>query len=166
MSAANPEDHRLDHIVVAMFENRSFDNLLGYLFRVPGTPRYEGLRRQDLSNPVPPYAEGPGTGTVAVHPANTMAAPYPDPGEEYPHVNTQLFGTVSPVENRFSMIDDMKPPYNAPPSGTSPSMNGFVLDYVDQLRTDSGRMPSVPEYSQIMACYTPDQLPVLSGLAG
>ena len=28
-----------------------------------------------------------------------MRSPTPDPGEEYPHVNTQLFGTVDPPAN-------------------------------------------------------------------
>ncbi|MGA9043305.1 MAG: alkaline phosphatase family protein [Thermoplasmata archaeon] len=165
MSASNPQDTRLDHVVVIMFENRSFDNLLGYLFRTGKAPPYEGVQRPDLSNPVPPYAEGAGSGRVIVHPATNMAAPYPDPGEEYPHVNTQLFGSVEPETNRFAKIVDMKAPFNAPASGDSPSMDGFVMDYVNELKVEWERSPSAAEYSQIMSCYTPDQLPVLSGLA-
>lgn len=165
MSAANPADHRLDHIVVAMFENRSFDNLLGYLFKTGDDLPYEGVQKLDLSNPVPPYAEGSETGRIAVHPATNMAVPYPDPGEEYPHVNTQLFGTVDPEANRFSKIDEMRLPFNAPARDSSPLMDGFVTDYVNELKVELNRLPSPTEYSQIMSCYTPDQLPVLSGLA-
>jgi len=165
MSAANPSDHRLDHVVVVMFENRSFDNLLGYLFKAGNTPLYEGLQNPELSNPIPAYVAGASSSRLPVHPAIGMAAPYPDPGEEYPHVNTQLFGTVDPERNAFSKIRDMQPPFNAPPAGCPTSMSGFVTDYVNQFKAEMDRLPSSVEYSQIMSCYTPDQLPVLSGLA-
>ena len=42
----------LDHVVVVMFENRSFDNLLGRLYQ-PGEVRsFEGVIGKDLSNPI------------------------------------------------------------------------------------------------------------------
>jgi phospholipase C len=166
MSAARPDDHRLDHMIVVMFENRSFDNLLGYLFRAGGALSYEGVQRPDLSNPVPSYARPGDAPTISVHPATGMAAPYPDPGEEYPHVNTQLFGTVDPESNRFSRVDEMRPPFNSPTSPPGPPpMNGFLADYVNALTVELGRSPTPDEYGQIMSCYTPDQLPVLTGLA-
>jgi phospholipase C len=44
--------------------------------------------------------------------------PYPDPGEEYAHVNTQLYNVVSP-------------PFNVPdPLPATAPMTGFVTDYV------------------------------------
>jgi hypothetical protein len=42
------------------------------------------------------------------------SAPNPDAGEEHPHTNTQLFGTVAPEDNRFVSYEQMKPPFNAP----------------------------------------------------
>ena len=46
----------LDHVVVVMFENRSFDNLLGRLYQ-PGEVRsFEGVAGKDLANPVPGWA--------------------------------------------------------------------------------------------------------------
>jgi phospholipase C len=41
-------------------------------------------------------------------------APNPDAGEEHPHTNTQLFGTVAPEDNRFVSYEQMKPPFKAP----------------------------------------------------
>ena len=46
----------LDHIVVIMFENRSFDNLLGRLYQPGEVASFEGVSGLDLSNPVPDWA--------------------------------------------------------------------------------------------------------------
>ena len=40
-------DH-FDHVVVLMLENRSFDNLLGYLYQQEGVPEINGVRVVDL----------------------------------------------------------------------------------------------------------------------
>ena len=47
----------LDHVVVVMFENRSFDNLLGRLYEPGEVPSFEGVIGKDLSNPIPQWAE-------------------------------------------------------------------------------------------------------------
>ncbi|MCI4337264.1 MAG: hypothetical protein L3K17_08790 [Thermoplasmata archaeon] len=153
-------------MVAIMFENRSFDNLLGYLHPAGGVPAFEGVAGRALSNPIPTDIPGGEYRTVAVHPARNRHTPDPDPGEEHPHTNTQLYGLVSPPGNRFSSVGDMHPPYNAPSDpGAVPTMGGFVTDYVNSFRLEMGRLPTYDECAQIMACYTPDQLPVLSALA-
>jgi phospholipase C len=165
MSAKKPEDHRMDHVVVLMFENHSFDNLLGYLYAPGEVPRFEGIGGRRFENRVPADA-GAGAGeVVAVHPAKDLAMPYPDPGEEYPHINTQLFGRVDPPGNRFAPLEELQPPYNAPPAGTTPTMEGFVTDYVSAFYLEMGRLPTPEERAEVMAAYTPAQVPVLSGLA-
>jgi phospholipase C len=167
-SAPKPRNVGLEHTVVLMFENRSFDNVLGYLYRPGEVPSFEGVagRETSFSNLVPPDLAAAGAGAVPVHPATNLDTPDPDPGEEHPHTNTQLFGTVAPPDNRFKAIRDMRPPFNAPADpAASPSMAGFVADYIAAFRVEMGRLPSPEEYAQIMACYTPDQLPVLSTLA-
>jgi len=164
---ADPKETCLEHLVVIMFENRSFDNLLGYLY-LPGEAKsFEGVQDQTPSNPVPASVRGPGPDGVSVHESTSFASPYPDPGEEYPHVNTQLFGSVDPESNADATIDAMQPPFNAPVPGRapSPSMDGFVRDYVNTFTVEMRRPPRPTEYSQIMACYTPAQVPVLSALA-
>ena len=92
---------RFDHVVSVMFENRSFDNLLGYLYEPGEVASFEGVVGKDLSNPIPSYAPGAERGVVPLHVATSMDAPNPDAGEEHPHTNTQLFATVAPEGNRF-----------------------------------------------------------------
>lgn len=164
--SATPTAPRFDHVVVIMFENRSFDHLLGSLYTRDERPGFEGVLGRELSNPIPDYAPGADQKVVRAHPATDMDSPDPDPGEEYPHINTQLFGTVDPAENRFKDVDDMAAPYNAPPGTTpTPTMDGFVRDYVNTFRQTIGQLPAPSEYGEIMSYYTPDQVPVLSALA-
>ena len=166
-----------DHVVVLMLENRSFDNLLGYLYS-PLDPAYpngvpsnaplgktlEGVYGKNLSNPVPAGTPNPppnGATTVPVIPLNdpNSHSPYPDPGETYDHVNTQLWNQPNGHD---------KPPYNLPPKPLPPqSMNGFVNDYIFNFSTFEykGTNPTYDEYKQIMECYTPVAVPVLSQLA-
>ena len=47
----------MDHVVVVMFENRSFDNLLGRLYEPGEVESFEGVIGKDLSNPIPEWAE-------------------------------------------------------------------------------------------------------------
>ena len=95
-----------------------------------------------------------------------MDTPDPDPGEEHPHANTQLYGTVSPETNRFSSVRDMMPPYNAPSDpGQEPTMQGFITDYINAFKTEMGELPKYDDYAQIMAYYIPSQLPVVTTLA-
>jgi phospholipase C len=157
---------KYDHVVLLMFENRSFDNLLGYLYRPGEVASFEGVEGRGLTNPIPPGLDGSERGSVPVHPATRLDTPDPNPGEEYPHVNTQTFGTIDPPDNQLRPVREMQAPYNAPPAPPSPApMSGFVADYVSEFREQLGRPPTYEEYSEIMSCYAPDQVPVLSALA-
>ncbi|MET0144952.1 MAG: alkaline phosphatase family protein [Ilumatobacteraceae bacterium] len=157
--------HALDHIVVVLFENRSLDNLLGHLYGPGDGKTFEGVLGKHLSNPIPEWAEhGADRKVVPYTVATDMDAPNPDSGEEYPHTNTQLFDILS-EENRFQVADDMTAPWNAPAPGQTPTMDGFVTDYISTFTAETGRQPTYDEYSQIMTGYTPDQVPVLNGLA-
>jgi|SRR5215212_1792015 phospholipase C len=156
----------LDHVVVLMFENRSFDNLLGRLYEPGEVSSFEGVIGKDLSNPIPEWAEdGAKRATVPYGVAANMDTPNPDPGEEYQHVNTQLFGIIDPPENRGVLAERMAAPYNQPADGRGPTMDGFVADYISALWAETGRQPTHEEYAQIMTGYTPEQMPVLSTLA-
>jgi len=155
----------LDHVVVIMFENRSFDNLLGRLYAPGEVASFEGVIGKELKNPIPEWAEH-GAHRKFVHygVASNMNTPHPDPGEEYPHINTDLFGLLDP-KNRFMPLAKMVPPYNAPDPSRQPTMDGFVTDYISAFTAEKGRQPTYEEYSQIMAGYTPEQMPVTSTLA-
>ena len=73
MSGVDPK-HRMDHVVVVMFENRSFDNLLGYLYEPGEVASFEGVAGRNLSNPIPDYAPD-------CPPRSRRGAP----GKEYEH---------------------------------------------------------------------------------
>src|ERR1039457_5021765 len=155
----------MDHIVVVMFENRSLDNVLGHLYGPEDGKTFEGVLGKDLSNPIPEWAEhGADRKVVPYTVATDMVSPNPDSGEEYPHTNTQLYG-ILPEANRFKVGEEITAPYNAPEPGQVPTMDGYVTDYISTLTAELGRQPTYEEYSQIMTGFTPEQIPVLNGLA-
>ena len=47
----------LDHVVVVMFENRSFDHLLGRLYQPGEVGSFDGVIGKDLSKSIPAWAE-------------------------------------------------------------------------------------------------------------
>ncbi len=161
-----PPKPGFEHLVVLMFENRSFDNLLGHLYppgTVPDGQSFNGLANGAHGNPSP-------IGPIAAHvytggTDRIMRSPTPDPGEEYPHVNTQLFGTVDPPGNAHVDFKKMSPPFNAPSPGTRAAMNGFVTDYINNFVATQGREPRPEEYRVIMGGFSPEMLPVTSTLA-
>jgi phospholipase C len=155
----------LDHVVVMMFENRSFDHLVGRLYEPGEVKSFEGVIGKDLKNPIPEWAEhGADRKFVSYGVASNMNTPSPDPGEEYPHINTDLFGIQNP-RNRFQPLARMVAPYNAPDDPRQqPTMDGFVADYISAFAAEKRRQPTYEEYSQIMTGYTPEQMPVLSAL--
>ena len=160
-----------DHTVVVMFENRSLDSLLGYLY-APGTvPRnqtFNGLAGADHKCPVPPYInDGNAYVSARISPGTDadMMNPNPDPGEEYQHVNTQLYSTVDPPDNAFRTAPFMVAPWNNPKPAQAATMDGFVQDYCNNFVATNGRKPTFDEYRVIMDSFSSDQLPVLSTLA-
>jgi phospholipase C len=157
-----------DHLVVLMGENRSFDNLLGYLYSADDLPdgeTYEGLAFGDYSNTSPDGS----VVTAHVYEGSTddiMGRPNPDPGEEFPHVNTQIFDTVDPVTNAELFVEAMNAPYNAPSRDVDATMSGFVRDYwINFMRLRKGTPPTAEEAQQIMGSFSSPMLPVLSTLA-
>ena len=182
------EDGKLelfDHLVVVMFENRSFDNVLGYLYEAGSVPRdqkFNGVAGCSYSNPVPSYInDGNRSVTVRRSPGSgpDMSNPNPDPGEEYPHVNTQLFNIVNPPSNEFQRASHrksqqsgyMKEPWNSPTHDQTPTMDGFVHDYCSNfvsVNTEfplENQLPNFDQYRVIMDCFGPESLPVINTLA-
>ena len=166
-----------DHVVVLMLENRSFDNLLGYLYKEDGVPTgkdFEGLQNGEISNEIPKRAlkDSDANSNIYTRPAKSYHQPIPDPGEPYQQVNTQLYNTILPNEGPKSNINksaaEMSQPYNIPsPEPKKPGMNGFVNDYINKLQVEKehGELPTEEEFSVIMECFEPKKLPVLATLA-
>jgi phospholipase C len=167
MSSSATRANALDHVVVVLFENRSADNLLGHLYGPGDGKTFEGVIGKDLSNPIPEWAaHGADRKVVPYTVATDMDSPNPDSGEEWYHTNTQLYGTLD-EHNRFKLNEaaGMAAPWNAPPPGAKPTMDGFVTDYISTFTAEVGRQPTYDEYAHIMTGYTPEQVPVLSAIA-
>jgi phospholipase C len=158
---------KFDHVVSVMFENRSFDSLLGRLYQPGEVASFEGVIGRELSNPVPEWAGlGSDHKVVPYGIAAHMDVPNPDSGEEFAHVNTQLFGLIDPPGNRCVLAEQMTAPFNAPGGpDAEPAMDGFVADYISAFASEMGRQPGYDEYAQIMSGYTPEQVPVVSAIA-
>ncbi len=153
---------RIKHLVVVMMENRSFDNLLGFLyadlnnappFNIPapspgGKTTFDGLVQpnptSDFWNPSnADYFTGKDPAKVFASRGTTGAQPFlapdHDPHEEFDNITAQIFGPKA--------------------STRTDKMRGFLVDYIT---TDPGH----PEKAnQLMECYSPEQVSVISQLA-
>src|SRR5437879_1811193 len=101
----------IEHIVVVMFENRSFDNLLGWLYDddtnppkmnipVQDPPTFNGLKPSTYYNLISAdstekvFAARPTSAWPSC--PNCNQVPTPDPHEEFEHVTFQIFGKSDP----------------------------------------------------------------------
>lgn len=158
MTSQNNNLDKIEHIVVLMMENRSFDNVLGRL--CPDNPNFNGVK-DSMSNPRP-------DGELAyVFAGADMTAPFPDPNEPYNHVYMQMFNPPCPPPG----VPPCPPPCPIPITAATPDMQGFVNDYVNaicQANQDAakhGRPPFDVDPGVIMNCFAPTSLPVINGLA-
>lgn len=157
-----------DHIVTIMFENRSFDNILGFLYtddQLPAGTTFDGLNQGSYAN------AGPTGESIEAHvyiggTDEVMRHPQPDPGEHYPHVNTQIFGIIDPETNANLFENELREPYNAPVKDSVADMSGFVKDYIVNFReVKKGAEPTFDEYRVAMGSFSPEMLPVFSAIA-
>ena len=151
---------RIENWVVLMFENRSFDSLLGHL---PHIEAGDGLRGREIALPYP-------GGEVAVVPDARFTDPLPDPGEGYANVNVQLFGSYLPASNAgrsaYPIFPNfMDPPYNLPADAGTPSMDGFAVDFHANFAWEKEREPSPEEMQTIGRVFTPQTAPAINALA-
>ena len=143
----------IQHVVVVMLENRSFDHMLGLLYAAQGNvspsgAAFDGLTGQE-SNLDASGARDSVFNISAATP-NAYLMPGADPGEGYANTNAQLF--------------DAPQPPNPPAAKNS----GFVKNFAAAITYDQQHGRSVVSGTtpkDIMGMFTPDALPVLSGLA-
>jgi phospholipase C len=136
----------IDHVVLVMLENRSFDHMLGFLY--PKSDSFDGLDGTESNRD----AGGNETSVfkITADLQNAYYYPLADPAEGYQATNDQLFST------------DM------PPASGEATNDGFVTSFANELAHP--RHPLDPKLagavaSSIMGMYAPETLPVLSGLA-
>src|ERR1700690_1887028 len=141
----------VQHIVHLMLENRSFDHMLGFLYAnnvSPSGAAFEGLTGTESN----PDTTGAPVTVFKINPSDPGAyfMPGADPGEGYANTNSQLFGSgKGPV----------------PPTAAN---QGFVTNFSATMAWDQRVGRSVQAgttAAHIMGIFTPEALPVLSGLA-
>jgi phospholipase C len=145
--------HDIDHIVVLMLENRSFDNLLGRLY-TGVTAKEKGFDPMPLeaSNEIPSDKYSPytvWTNDNSMLDEATMTIPTPDPGELFSQMNQQIFGEEFGKQDTYVP----EPPSSPPPN--PPNMSGFAANY-----KAAGGDPH-----DIMHYFSPTQVPVTHFLA-
>lgn len=130
-----------------MLENRSFDNIVGWLYADRGNrpprnlpprpvPTYDGLTGNEWNPGTSGQRVVVRRGTSGTDP---WVVPTPDPQELFDRMKVQMFQTSDP------------------PPGQAPTMRGFVQDYAT---VEGNRSPET-----IMECFAPEQVPVISALA-
>lgn len=138
-------EDKIEHVVVLMLENRSFDSMLGALYA--GRADFDGLKGNETN----PWSRN-GNAAVPVPIWNAwtkptpgpmpLCIPDPDPGELWTDINMQLFGAA------------------VAPGDQVPTMQGFVSSYVAQAAPGKTYLADA-----IMHYYASSDVPVLSALA-
>jgi phospholipase C len=145
----------IKHVVQLMFENRSFDQMLGFLYADRGNKSltgqdFEGLTGKESN----PDDRGQAVKVFKIDPKrnkNPYLMPGADPGEGFHNTNFQLFETDDPGPN------------------ARPTNRGFVVNFKAAIASDQAQhfkdtLPGT-DPSEIMGMYPPELLPVMSALA-
>jgi phospholipase C len=132
----------IEHVVLLMLENRSFDNIFGgynaYLQNHGLSAQVNGLTGTEVN----PTSDGGSVQVFQLTDVPEATVPSPDPGESYDDMTAQIYGYTDGVPNT-----DL---------GT-PTMKGFVINYSDQ--------SFVQDASTVMT-YFGEPLVAVSWLAG
>jgi phospholipase C len=134
----------INRFVVLMLENRSFDHLFGYLRAT--NPKIVGLTGSEFNQKDP---NSPSDPPIKVSRASSFVMRF-DPGHEYYDVQVQLYGPLK------GMDPSLPPLANVPRDPAV--MTGFIAS-ATQAVDFSG------DENQVMECFQPDQMPVLTALA-
>jgi phospholipase C len=141
---------KINHFVILMQENRSFDHMFGFatppagqtidnLAALPALPEnpLDPAKAASAGNPSFPASQ---PAPFAVHDKN-------GPSHSFNAVNTQLAGDAQ-----------------GPTSRNPASNNGFVKSYASSLRSHTRNVPK-SVIGEVMQSFAPDQLPAINQLA-
>jgi phospholipase C len=136
----------IDHVILLMLENRSFDHLLGYLY--PRSGDFDGLDGTESNRDL----------------AGTAVSVYPITPE---HENAYYYPLANPAEGFVATNEQLFSSATAPADGKAAN-DGFVTSFANELANPAH--PHDPklvgaEPASIMGMYSPETLPVLCGLA-
>lgn len=127
----------VEHVVVLMMENRSFDHMLGYLTR-DGMPEVDGLTGEERN------FDGDGT-PYPIHRLGPDQTAFHRPGEP-------LDKSLDPCHSKSCVQEQIGEWHGERPGG-------FVKNFVDR------KQPPVADRGLVMGHYGADQLPVYDFLA-
>jgi phospholipase C len=151
----------IKHVVILMLENRSFDNVLAWLYEketprhfIPANtdPHYYGLSEDTLSlytNHVKDvsgrivFSSPPIKGVPSTNNSDYYNSPSTNPHEEFHEVTNQIFGFDG---------------------GTQPTMTGFLQDYAQFWPPAAWEMEKL-QISAVMETFTEEELPLFYNLA-
>jgi len=123
---SNGKHPAIRHIVYLMLENRSLDNVLGWLYEhehpanvlpAGSSAHFEGLRKDMYC-----LDDRGGKHYVVRGTGGRNAVPRFDPNETFEHVHNQLFGVMANPDASTAPMTD-------PAKTDVPEMNGFYKDY-------------------------------------
>ncbi len=139
------QDPRIQHVIVLMLENRSFDHMLGY----SGIPGIDGIPDDNT------YFNQNFSGKKVFTSSSAAAVEdLFDPGHDYEDVCTQIYGAHDQpdgAERQLCKPGDLQ--------GRQPSMQGFIRSYLNYTKA----RPADAE--NVMRCFAPQDVPVLTTLA-
>jgi phospholipase C len=135
---------RIDHFVVLMLENRSFDHIFGLRRGVDGLLDQNGVIDPQYSN------SDPAGGSIAASGGAPFMIPTKHglgPFHNLPDVNEQLFGSQTPAQ------------------GAVATMGGFVSSYREALLQDTQGNFTSADVAVVMQSFDVGSLPAISALA-
>ena len=155
-ASAAPGWQQINHIVVLMLENRSFDQMLGFLYtsqanKSPSGQPFEGLTGSEYN--LDSQGKKVNVFQIAANDPHLYYYPKCDPGEGFYNTNAQIFGMTTPA------------------AGAQPTNGGFITNFgatlkISQNESDPSWRPLAGTLeTDIMGMYAPAQLPILSALA-
>jgi phospholipase C len=159
------ERDRIQHIIVVMMENRSFDHLLGYLqHEDPGYPNLDRIGAGCPEDPDDPRSRWVPTSADAgrvlgVNPDHSAAA-----------VMMQLYGRSNPSSAEKPTMTGFIRSYQLKIDGSSQHTTSLLARITDYLSAAWARIrrrpaPIVPSAADIMRCFPEADVPVLARLA-
>lgn len=132
----------IEHFVVLMLENRSFDHIFGYRKGVNGLQGTE-FNLLDPSKPQSPT--NPAVKVSNAEPYSISAGQ--GPSHSFNAVTTQIFGSKTAT------------------SASAGKNNGFVMSYRESLNEDHVSNPTGDQIRVVMESFAPGTLPALEALA-
>lgn len=139
-----------DFLILLVFENRSFDSVLGTL------PNVDGIRNKNIVYRIHPSTGAPScllSHEFRPQISDQSICPEKDPNETY----SDLYECFTDKEWKFAS-SQLSAFRNLP-------MDGFATNYYRALRIGSSTEPSIAQIQQITDVLSPHKIPVLTTLA-